>query len=69
MFKGWSSWLGGESGEKEEKTDEQEAAEEENINTETEETQHILQQARGLSGDTNTRNSSLQHCVYHLLQY
>uniref|UniRef100_A0A8C1XJX9 Synapse-associated protein 1 n=1 Tax=Cyprinus carpio TaxID=7962 RepID=A0A8C1XJX9_CYPCA len=50
MFKGWSSWLGGESGEKEEKTDEQEAAEEENINTETEETQHILQQARGLSG-------------------
>ncbi|XP_042569881.1 synapse-associated protein 1-like [Cyprinus carpio] len=50
MFKGWSSWLGGESGEKEEKTDEQEAAEEENINTETEETQHILQQAKGLSG-------------------
>ncbi|KAF4096249.1 synapse-associated protein 1 [Onychostoma macrolepis] len=45
MFKGWSSWLGAES-ENEEKTDKQEK----NINTETEETQHILEQAKGLSG-------------------
>lgn len=45
MFKGWSSWLGAES-ENEEKTDKQEK----NIDTETEETQHILQQATGLSG-------------------
>ncbi|XP_073679563.1 synapse-associated protein 1 isoform X2 [Garra rufa] len=49
MFKGWSSWLGGEP-ENEEKTDKQETAEEKNINTETEETQHILEQAKGLSG-------------------
>ncbi|KAK2886090.1 hypothetical protein QQF64_020222 [Cirrhinus molitorella] len=49
MFKGWSSWLGGES-ENEEKTDKQETAEEKNINTETEETQHILEQAKGFSG-------------------
>ncbi|XP_026093046.1 synapse-associated protein 1 isoform X3 [Carassius auratus] len=50
MFKSWSSWLGGESGENEEKSDKQETAEEENITTEPEETPHILQQAKGLSG-------------------
>ncbi|XP_059396514.1 synapse-associated protein 1 isoform X2 [Carassius carassius] len=50
MFKSWSSWLGGESEENEEKTDKQETAEEENITTESEETPHILQQAKGLSG-------------------
>ncbi|XP_016359871.1 synapse-associated protein 1-like [Sinocyclocheilus anshuiensis] len=50
MFKGWSSWLGAESEENEQKTDKQETAEKQNINTETEETQHILQQAKGLSG-------------------
>ncbi|XP_067227034.1 synapse-associated protein 1 [Chanodichthys erythropterus] len=49
MFKSWSSWLGGEL-ENEEKTDKQETAEEKNINTETEESQQILQQAKGLSG-------------------
>ncbi|ROL01495.1 Lamin-L(III) [Anabarilius grahami] len=49
MFKGWSSWLGGEL-ENEEKTDKQETTEEKNINTETEESQQILQQAKGLSG-------------------
>lgn len=53
MFKGWSSWLGGEL-ENEEKTDKQETAEEKNINTETEESQQILQQAKGLSGETDT---------------
>lgn len=52
MFKSWSSWLGGEL-ENEEKTDKQETAEEKNINTETEESQQILQQAKGLSGETD----------------
>lgn len=50
MFKSWSSWLGGESEENEEKSDKQETAEEENTTTEPEETPHILQQAKGLSG-------------------
>ncbi|KAK7129479.1 hypothetical protein R3I94_017633 [Phoxinus phoxinus] len=46
MFKGWSSWLGGEL-EHEEKTDKPEAVtlEEKNINTQTEESE-----AKGLSG-------------------
>ncbi|CAM4674316.1 hypothetical protein PO909_014497 [Leuciscus waleckii] len=44
MFKGWSSWLGGEP-ENEEKTHKPETVEERNINTETGEAQ-----AKGLSG-------------------
>lgn len=45
MFKGWSSWLGGELENEEKKTDKPETVEETNINTETEESQ-----AKGLSG-------------------
>ncbi|XP_073731714.1 synapse-associated protein 1 [Misgurnus anguillicaudatus] len=52
MFKGWSSWLGAEP-VSEEKNDKPEAGEEKHVNTEhdeTDQTEHILQQAKGISG-------------------
>lgn len=73
MFKSWSSWLGAEP-VNEDKTDKPEATEEQNnTGDQTEDqSQQILQQAKGLSGEIHTHTTLyviIFYCIMDIVMF